>query len=157
MYIAILEDNAERREAMTQRLAERLFTYEQVYFTTSAAMNNWLEQHLHEVIAISLDHDLDIITDDQGQRVDAGTGRDVADYLCTAEPVCPIVIHSTNVAAAMGMEAALLATGWQVDRITPYEDLLWVTELWLPTFRNAIVRYEPETAGQGSSNQQTTA
>ncbi|MEX2187996.1 MAG: hypothetical protein WD875_14420 [Pirellulales bacterium] len=47
-------------------------------------------------------------------------------------PACPIIIHSTNYPAAIGMEAVLSDSGWRVERVTPYGDLDWIAESWLP-------------------------
>lgn len=141
MYLAILEDNAKRREHMARLAADRLSTYEQAFFTSSAAMIEWLQANLSQVIGISLDHDLEPDPDASGPWVDPGTGREVADHLATCQATCPIVIHSTNVSAAMGMQATLEETGWLVDRITPYEDVLWISELWLPTVRKSIAGF----------------
>jgi hypothetical protein len=142
VYLAILEDNAERRAAMADAVADRLPAYTVVFTTSSRAMNDWLERHLAETIAISLDHDLDFEPDATGKMCDAGTGREVADYLHRQTPTCPILIHSTNVQAATAMEDDLTTVGWQVARLTPYEDLLWVRELWLPTLRHSIVHFQ---------------
>jgi hypothetical protein len=37
------------------------------------------------------------------------------------------------------MEALLEEAGWTVSRISPYCDLQWIAESWLPTIRAAIV------------------
>ncbi len=138
LCIAILEDNAERRVAMEQAIAKHLPQYPVVFFTAADRMNAWLTTNLQTVVAISLDHDLESEVDDSGERRDCGDGREVADFLCSQSVVCRIVIHSTNVPAAQGMEFALQESGWSTERITPYEDLAWVKEAWLPLLLQAL-------------------
>jgi hypothetical protein len=36
------------------------------------------------------------------------------------------------------MEMVLADNGWTTYRITPYGDLEWIDELWLPTLRRAL-------------------
>src|SRR5262245_8295076 len=111
MKIVILEDNDERQAAMRACLKDRFFMYEVRFFKAPAPMIEFLGQHLPDTLAISLDHDLELVPDAHGRHVDPGTGRDVADYLARQTPVCPVVIATTNAAAAVGMEAVLREAG----------------------------------------------
>jgi hypothetical protein len=101
--IAILEDNAERREAMERLLAMHFPGHARQYFTSSRVMVEWLRINLSGVILISLDHDLELLPGENG-----GNGglrnREVADLLATQSARCPVLIHSTNYPAAVGME-----------------------------------------------------
>src|SRR3954453_22626652 len=74
-----------------------------------------------------------------GRMIDSGDGRQAADYLAARPPQCPVVIHSTNTPAAVGMEGALKDAGWTVNRVSPYGDLEWVASDWLRAVRRAIV------------------
>jgi CheY-like chemotaxis protein len=139
MKILVLEDNRDRRAAMAECLADRFYTYEPVFFDEPRPLLCYLRDHLEEAICISLDHDMDLIEDAAGQLSDPGTGREVADYLATRSPQCPVVIHTTNTAAAEGMEAALGESGWTVYRVAPWGDLAWVRAEWFRTVRRAIV------------------
>ena len=139
MKILVLEDNRDRRDAMRGCLADRLYTYESVFFETPKPMLGYLREHLGEAICISLDHDMELVENGDGRLSDPGTGREIADYLAAHSPQCPIVIHSTNSAAAEGMEAALKESGWVVHRVSPWGDLEWVHSSWLPTVRRAIL------------------
>lgn len=138
MQIVILEDNLERRAAMQELLADRLRQCPALFFATSAETIWYLQSYWEDVIAISLDHDLEMI--DLGNRtlIDAGTGRDVADFLATRKPRCPVIIHSTNAHAVAGMQAELEQASWQVECVSPYGDLEWVGEWWFPTIQNSI-------------------
>ena len=79
--IVILEDNPERRAAMNRCLQDRFYQFEIVFFEAAAPMRSFLESHLGKTIAIGLDHDLDLQIGEDGRATDAGTGREVADYL----------------------------------------------------------------------------
>ncbi len=140
MKIVILEDDQRRVEAMRDRLADRFYQFEHVFFDSSTELNEYLEKHLNEVIVLSLDHDLELKVDSTGTTNDAGTGREVADYLARQGPSCPVIIHSTNEFGALGMEGVLREAGWKTCRVTPFDDLLWVHEAWFPAIRRAIVR-----------------
>ena len=133
--IAILEDNAERWQAMQACLADRYSDCEVVWRRSAPEMIAWFLENFDRTIAVSLDHDLEPL---EGGPDDPGTGRDVSNWLCKQPPSGPILIHSTNVPAAQAMESDLAETGWRVDHITPYEDLLWVREAWLPMFCRMI-------------------
>lgn len=139
LTIAILEDNAERREAMERLLAMHFPGHSRQYFTSSSAMVDWLRVNLSGVIFISLDHDLALLPGENGRMVDCGTGREVADFLATQPARCPVVIHSTNQPAAAGMEMVLADSGWSVEKISPYGDLEWIEETWFPVVRDQIV------------------
>ena len=139
MKILVLEDNNDRRKAMYECLADRLYTFEAVFFAEPQPMLDYLREHLGEAICISLDHDMELVADAEGRLSDPGTGREIADYLATQSPQCQVVVHSTNTAAAQGMESVLKESGWTVHRVSPWGDLGWVRASWLPTMRRAIL------------------
>jgi hypothetical protein len=139
LKIVVLEDNNERRALMEDCLADRFYQYERRFFDTTSETIHFLKEHLGEVIAISLDHDLELKTDRHGQAVDCGTGREVADYLSGHAPVCPVIIHSTNTAAALGMEMVLREAQWETKRVIPFGDLEWIPSQWFRAIRKAVV------------------
>jgi hypothetical protein len=138
LTIAILEDDARRREAMEAVLRRRLPQFEIAFFTVSQAMNEWLAAHLAEVVIASLDHDLELMPGAGGKLVDQGCGRDVVDYLIQRPAAFPVLVHSTNAPAASAMAAELEERGWTIDRVTPYDDLAWVEEAWWPALRGLL-------------------
>lgn len=77
---------------------------------------------------IALDHDL---FTDSPDDPDPGDGRDVARFLAKLDPICPVLIHSTNAAAADSMLYTLLDAGWTADRISPLGDD-WIEAYWYP-------------------------
>ncbi len=146
LKIAILEDNQDRQAAMADCLADRFYNYERLFFKTSCEFIHFLEQHLSEIIVISLDHDLELKPHKNGQIIDGGTGREVADYLAGKTPVCPVVIHSTNSNAALGMEINLQEAHWKTKRVIPWGDLEWIPTRWFQAIRQAILESAVEKA-----------
>lgn len=139
MKIAILEDSKERQEMMRSCLEDRFYQYEVHFFDSALEMIDYLKENLLDVLALSLDHDLDFKQTESGELLDPGTGRDVADFLAKQPPACPIVMHTTNVPAADGMELVLSDAHWQTCRVVPYGDLEWIPDLWFRTIRDVIV------------------
>jgi hypothetical protein len=147
MRIAILEDNEEREAAMRSCLTNRFRQFEVCFFTSAPALIDYLTDHLSETIVVSLDHDLELIPGELGQMIDPGTGRDVAEYLAQQSPVCPVVIHTSNSTAALGMEMVLQEANWETHRVLPIDDLKWISDHWFRTIRRAIVGPTVTSAG----------
>lgn len=139
MKILILEDDARRRQSMSDCLVDRFPQYEIVFARTATEMNRLVQRHLVDACLIALDHDLELIESADGRLIDSGTGRDVADGLALRTPACPIVIHSTNSPAAVGMQMVLEEAGWDVHRVLPFNDLEWIPTIWFRTVRDAVV------------------
>jgi len=143
--IIVLEDNAERLAAMRDSLNDRLSTFDARFFASAKEIISFLAEHAEDTIAISLDHDLEPILNTELGPIDAGTGRDVADYLAARSPFCPVVIHSSNSGAVLGMQPVLADAGWTTHRVVPGNDMSWVAEWWLPTLEKAIFDYQAAT------------
>ena len=126
MKIVILEDNAERQSAMRACLQDKFYQYESVFFDDAHEMQAYLSDHLASALIISLDHDLILKPGSNGQARDSGTGRDVAEFLSSRMPVCPIIIATTNSPAGDGMEFLLGDAHWQTHRVFPWDDLEWI-------------------------------
>src|SRR5438105_11161293 len=110
--IVILEDNADRRDAMRRCLEDRFYQFETAFFDEPAGVRTYLEAHWRELAAIGLDHDLELKIGADGRAVDLGTGREIADFLAHREPACHVVIHTTNTTAALAMETLLRDARW---------------------------------------------
>jgi CheY-like chemotaxis protein len=136
--ILILEDNDDRIAAMQHCLADKFPFFELRFVRSADEAIAWLKGNLSHSICISLDHDLER-PEDQPNAPDPGTGREVADHLAAQSPRCPVIVHSTNAHAAIGMEMVLQDAGWHVQRVLPYGDLEWVRAAWLPLVRQAIL------------------
>jgi hypothetical protein len=139
LAIAILEDNDDRIRIMRDCLADKFPFFELRFFRSAPAAIDWMDKNLAQAICIALDHDLEPAPG-QAEGFDPGTGREVADFLATRRPSCPIIVHTSNVPAAIGMEMALAESGWSVTRVLPYDDVRWIAADWLPAMRDAVVQ-----------------
>ena len=147
MRIIILEDNADRRTAMLEHIADCLPMFGVSFYETSDSMIQALQAAVwDEVALISLDNDLDPVLHD-GKPVDAGDGVAVARYLVgqnspastrTIPP--PLIIHSTNEIAAAQMQQMFSDANWPTDRVVRYDGESWIGEVWIQQARTAIIR-----------------
>jgi len=140
--IAILEDDARRTAAMRDLLEAHLPMHEHRFFISADAMIEWLANNLDKLLILSLDHDLEPYS-----QPNPGTGRIVADYLAMKQPLCPVIIHSTNRHAVVGMKQVLEEFAWQVTSVMPYEDLEWVGEAWWPLMLEKLSHQSDTTSG----------
>lgn len=139
MQIVILEDNDQRRSQMRDCLQDQFPQHELQFFVSAADMISHLQRSgLAGLRLIVLDHDLELLSAADGRLVDPGTGRDVAEYLATHAPVCPVVIHTTNAPAGVGMLSVLEEAGWTVTRVVPYGGHEWIGQTWIRAVRDAL-------------------
>lgn len=132
--IVLLEDDEERALRMMASLRTAVPAVEIHRFDEAPSLIAWLGQHLARVTVLSLDHDLGPSrAAADGARREPGTGRDVVDNLVGLAPRRPVVIHSANVPAALGMHFALDATGWSSVRVPPFREFAWIDLTWVPT------------------------
>jgi CheY-like chemotaxis protein len=136
--IVVLEDNEDRIAAMRAVLQAKWPRYSVAMFETASGVIEFLKDALNDAIVISLDHDLELRPDGSGRMIDGGTGREVADYLASHKPVCPVVIHTTNSPAPVGMEMVLQEAGWKTYRVVPFDDLEWIPTDWKKAIGRAI-------------------
>lgn len=136
--IAILDDEPERIQAMRAWLSAHYASRPVVDFDNAPDMNDWFAANLTECRLICLDHDLGPNRRRDGEIFDPGIGRDVANFLASQSPVCPVIIHTTNHIARPGMISTLQDAGWKVSYVSPYADLLWVQEVWADAVRAAL-------------------
>jgi DNA-binding NtrC family response regulator len=135
--VAILEDDPNRITAMRACLTETRPGVEVVVFEDAQEMIAWLGENLGEVVLISLDHDLPLRKND-AEAIDCGTGRQVADYLASVAPTCPVIVHSSNDNCATGMFFALTDAGWPCSRVYPCDDTAWIATAWAEQVRQYL-------------------
>lgn len=157
LEIIVLEDNLDRRVVMRDCLADCFPQYPVRFFVTAGETIAFLRNNLSRVLAIALDHDLDLIPIDPRRNLDPGTGRDVADYLATQRPTCPIIIHTTNAPAAVGMRRELEEAGWKTDQVIPSDGENWIRNDWLVQLRNLIVDAVGQFSGESSNTESDEA
>jgi CheY-like chemotaxis protein len=148
MRIFILEDNAERRTAMLEHIADSVPMFGVSFYETSDSIIKALKSvDPQDVALISLDNDLDPIVVN-GQLVDAGDGVAVARFLVNrtsdefGDTECkpPVIIHTTNEQAADAMQDLFTTARWQFDRVIPYGAESWIGEVWIQKVRSMIIR-----------------
>jgi hypothetical protein len=137
LVIALLEDDPRRTRAMIDA-ARCVSPAPVLIFDNAPDMLDWLRDYVDCAMLIALDHDLGPSRAREGERFEPGVGRDVVDYLADCPPVCPVVIHSSNSPAALGMQFCLEAAGWTVARVFPYDDLAWIERDWLPQVQRLL-------------------
>jgi hypothetical protein len=135
--LCILEDDQRRTEEMRRVCSTALPGWQFEPLPTAHKTVDFLRGETQNIGLISVDHELE---PQSNLSPDPGTGRDVADFLAPQRPFAPVVIHSTNIPAAVGMASVLEERDWRIERITPYADLLWIEEFWLPTLRHLLNR-----------------
>lgn len=118
--VVVLEDGPGRVEAIRRVLADGEFQV--VVFTRAPDFAAWARQ-AESAYVISLDYHL-------GPR-EAGTGMDAARVLAALEPLCPVILHSSDTTGARGQEQVLRGAGWETVR-APFSEAGWAAALrWL--------------------------
>jgi hypothetical protein len=128
--IVVLDDDERRQQAMRACLVWDFASYGHRFFDNAPDIIAWLRDHLQEAVLISLDHDLGPNRERDGRVFDPGTGRDVADFLATQPPQCPVILATTNSLARPGMELVLQDAGWTCVNVIPFGDLEWIENVW---------------------------
>src|SRR4051812_25293524 len=92
--VLMLEDDCERIERFTATLRAVAPAMPLMVWRSARRMIGEVEPFLPVARLISLDHDLEPV---EGETEDPGDGIDVARFLAVLPPVCPVIIHSSNV------------------------------------------------------------
>jgi hypothetical protein len=135
--ILILEDNDERIAGFRQAVATLGGDFELKLWQDAPSMIAECEAFFPTAALISLDHDLNPMP---GATVDPGTGVDVARFLGDFMPVCPVLIHSSNMDRAYSMNNELRFGGWMVDRVGPI-GTDWIETSWVRTARRLLAEH----------------
>lgn len=132
--ILILEDNEDRIVGFERAVAGLGDGFELKIWRDAPSMIAECEQHFPSTALISLDHDLN---PQPSATTDPGTGLDVAQFLAQCRPVCPVIIHTTNVDRAYSMHNELRFANWISDRVGPI-GADWIEKYWLPKARGFL-------------------
>lgn len=126
LLVLMLEDDAERLLRFASLIADKHPQVTFLHWRTAPAFIGGYQSLRIKPHLISLDHDLFV---EEPDEPDPGDGRDVAKFLAEQEPICPILIHSSNSIAADSMQFTLEESGWKVRKIAPLgED--WIESYW---------------------------
>ena len=132
--ILMLEDNAERIDGFHKAVAELAGDFELKVWRDAHSMMAECAEFFPTAWVICLDHDLN---PQPGVTADPGTGVDVARFLADFLPVCPVLIHSTNVDRVYSMMNELRFAGWIVDRVGPLGSD-WIETTWLRRIKELL-------------------
>lgn len=128
--VLILEDDAERLarfHATAQRLGLDIISW-----PDAQVMIAEVEQFFPAVSLLSLDHDLE----PTGAR-DPGDGLDVAKFLAAREPLCPVIVHTSNGPRGDAMMGAFELAGWEHHRVAPIGDD-WIENDWFALVKRLL-------------------
>ena len=132
--ILILEDNTDRRTAMTECLGERLSMYSLHLTDDPDEFVEHLRQFSGDILVISLDHDLH-------ERPDQSTTltvMQVVDYLVTIPPAFPVLMHTSNRHDGETMRSRLTESGWGVQWVVPFDGTTWIATDWYRALKRAV-------------------
>jgi len=134
MRILILEDNTDRRVAMTDCLGERLSMFPLHITDDPDEFVEHLRQSSAEILAISLDHDLH----ERPDQSTTLTGMQVVDYLVTIPASFPVLMHTSNRHDGETMRSRLTESGWRVEWVIPFDGTTWIATDWYRALKRAI-------------------
>lgn len=135
-WILILEDNAERRQAMQAWLDDRLHMYGSLITDDPDELIDAVRVHGRDVILVSLDHDLY----DRADQSTTLTGMMVVDHLERIDAAFPILLHTSNRIDGERMQSRLIDRGWHVQWVTPFDGTTWIDDDWYPAVKRLLRR-----------------
>jgi hypothetical protein len=124
--ILVLEDDFSRIERFQAVLNGLRTGVKMKVWRNANKMISEMEDYLQTCVLISLDHDLNTIEPD---GLDPGDGLDLAKSLALHKPVCPVIVHSSNISRSEAMLGELELAGWEVKRIGPI-GIDWIEIDW---------------------------
>jgi len=129
--IMILEDNADRIREFEAAVATLGPGFRLRLWHDAPTMVAECLSVLPGCCLISLDHDLHRLPN---ATQDPGTGLAVAQLLGQQQPVCPVIIHTSNTDGRWSMHNEFRFGKWQVELIHPIGES-WIHRSWLPRAR----------------------
>ena len=133
--VLILEDHAGRVAGFEQAVGKLEGDLTVKVWRDAHSMLAECAAYLDEACLISLDHDL---IAERGQP-DPGDGVEVATYLASFPPACPVIVHSTNHERVHSMLNELRFAKWENCRVGHMGDD-WIEKDWLPLAREFIAK-----------------
>ena len=137
--VLMLEDDTERVEWFTAALGRADPSLRLVVWRSARRMLGELPDLLPSARLVSLDHDLEPDPADLG---DPGDGLDVAKWLAERQPVCPVIVHTSNGVRGDAMMGELELGGWEHHRVYPLGDD-WIEVDWYRVVRRLLRRSKP--------------
>lgn len=132
--ILILEDNADRREAMSDCLGKRLPQHTLHMTDDPDEFIQYVREFAGDILAVSLDHDLH----ERPDQSTTLTGMRVVDHLVTIPPAFPVLMHTSNRHDGETMRSRLVDAGWRVRWVIPFDGTTWIPSDWYRALKRAI-------------------
>lgn len=134
--LLILDDDRARLRGFDEIVPHLGRDWEIKVWRDAPTMISEVDLLLSRAHLISLDHDL---YKDSEPDPDPGSGRVIANHLSKRDPMCPVIVHSTNTDAAWGMFNELTSAGWRVELVHHLNQPAWIEEMWLPIARRLLL------------------
>ena len=125
--ILILEDDISRIDRFKAVINNSRANIQIKMWRNAHKMIDEMDDYFQNCVLISLDHDLTTIEPDGS---DPGDGMDMARSLASHKPICPVIIHSSNVSRCEMMQGELELTGWEVKQVAPI-GIDWIEVDWI--------------------------
>ena len=135
MFMLMLEDDQDRIERFHRVVHRNASDAQLVIRRSSQDFLEVFNRLRTPPSLIALDHDL---VREHRDDPDPGDGRDVTRYLATRDPICPVLIHTSNTIAGESMLFSLRDAGWNVARVAPLGDD-WIEAYWYPVAAGMMV------------------
>jgi len=140
MILIALEDNDERIREMKRCIPK---AYQFIYSKTEVGVIKIIKDNISKGMVISLDHDLE---KEKKDDPDPGDGRGVVRWLAENRVPATVIIHTSNNIMGDSMYYNLLDAGYIVERVSPYEGVVWIGKTWakvLEKWSNQSVNSSP--------------
>jgi hypothetical protein len=132
--ILILEDNEERIREFKLAVASLGPQFRFRFWHDAPAMIVECSPYLSGACLISLDHDLN---PPPNSTTDPGTGLEVAEFLGQQDPVCPVIIHTSNSERRWSMHNEFRFGKWLIEIVPPVGEN-WIQHSWLPKAKTLL-------------------
>jgi hypothetical protein len=77
--------------------------------------------------------------EEAAKEEDPGDGIEVAKFLAVRAPICPVIVHASNVTHLGWMIGEFELGGWEYKRVTPIGDD-WIEAYWRVVARKLLKR-----------------
>lgn len=132
--VILLEDNADRIRDFEAAVASLGPEFRLRVWHDAPTMVAECLPVLTQCCLISLDHDLNPLAH---AAQDPGTGLEVAEFLASQQPVCPVIIHTSNTERRWSIHNEFRFARWRVEIVPPIGEG-WIQRSWLPRARALV-------------------
>lgn len=132
--ILILEDDDKRIADFRSAITDLGNDFQVKIWSDAPTMISELPNCIENACLFSLDHDLN---PKPGIFTDPGTGLDVAMFLCKRQPICSVILHSSNYERVWSMHNEFRFAKWETERVGPIGEN-WINDSWLPVVKRLL-------------------